>query len=101
MKKYFVYIMTNKKNGTVYVGVTSNLLRRVYEHKNKLVGGFTARYDLTRLVYFEQTDDVRAAIGREKRIKGWLRVKKIALIEGVNPGWDDLSEEWFCEGGMR
>jgi len=93
MKQYYVYIMTNRC-GTLYVGVTNDLARRVHEHKNKLIPGFTAKYNITKLVYFETTTDVRTAIARERQIKGWLRVKKIALIESVNPNWDDLSADW-------
>ena len=93
MKQYYVYIMTNR-SGTLYIGVTNDLARRVYEHKNKLIPGFTAKYNITKLVYFETTTDVRTAIAREKQIKGWLRAKKIALIESVNPNWDDLSADW-------
>jgi len=86
--------MTNK-SGTLYTGVTNNLIRRVYEHKNHLVDGFTDKYNITRLVYYEATNDVRSAIEREKQIKGWLRKKKIDLIESMNPEWKDLSEEWM------
>ncbi len=93
VKQYYVYIMTNKSR-TLYTGVTNDLERRVYEHKEKLVPGFTAKYNVTQLVYFEVTQDVRGAIAREKQIKGWLRRKKIALIESVNPEWKDLSTEW-------
>ncbi len=75
--------------------MTNNLERRVYQHKHKLVPGFTSRYGLTRLVYYEETSDVRTAIAREKQIKGWLRRKKIALIESVNSEWRDLSEGWY------
>jgi putative endonuclease len=89
--QYFVYIMTNK-SGTLYAGVTNNLERRVYEHKHHLVKGFTHKYNIDKLVYFEETTDINAAISREKQIKGWLRKKKIALIESMNPGWKDLSE---------
>ena len=85
--------MTNKSR-TLYTGVTNDLERRVYEHKQKLVPGFTAKYNITRLVYFEVTQDVQAAITREKQIKGLLRSKKIALIESVNPEWKDLSMGW-------
>ncbi len=84
--------MTNKSK-TLYTGVTSNLQRRVYEHKNKLVEGFTRKYNITKLIYFETTNNVESAIAREKQIKGWLRSKKIALIESMNPEWKDLSEE--------
>jgi putative endonuclease len=91
--QYFVYIMTNK-SGTLYVGVTNDLERRVQEHRNKLVKGFTAKYNIDRLVHFEVADEPRAAIAREKQIKGWLRAKKIALIESGNPRWLDLSADW-------
>jgi putative endonuclease len=89
--QYFVYIMTNK-SGTLYTGVTNNLERRIYEHKHHLVDGFTKKYKITKLVFFEETNDINVAISREKQIKGWLRKKKIALIESMNPGWKDLSE---------
>ncbi len=91
MAEYYVYIMTNN-SGTLYTGVTNNLVRRVYEHKNGLLPGFTSRYKITRLMYYESTTDVQAAIRREKEIKGWVRRKKIALIQGMNPYWKDLSE---------
>ncbi len=94
MADYYVYIMTNKSR-TLYTGATNDLSRRVYEHKHKLVSGFTARYNLTRLAYYETTSNVDAAIAREKQIKGWLRRKKIALVETVNPKWRDLSAEWL------
>ena len=96
MKQFFVYIMTNK-NCTLYVGVTNNLERRVYEHKNKLIKGFTSRYSLTELVYFAETDDIREAIARERQMKGWVRAKKVALIEEDNPLWVDLSADWFVD----
>jgi putative endonuclease len=86
--------MTNRSK-TLYAGVTNDLLRRIYEHKNKMVEGFTKKYNITKLVYYEDTNDVEEAIAREKQIKGWLRKKKIALIESINPEWKDLSEEWF------
>ena len=89
---YYVYIMTNKSR-TLYVGVTNNLERRVHEHQQKLVAGFTSKYNVTQLAYFEGTQDIHAAIAREKQIKGWVRRKKIALIESVNPKWKDLSIE--------
>ena len=92
--QYFVYIMTNK-SGTLYVGVTNNLERRIFEHKNSLIEGFTKKYNINRLVYYEETNDIIAAITREKQIKGWLRDKKIVLIESINPDWNDLSEDWF------
>jgi putative endonuclease len=94
MREYYVYIMTNNAR-TLYTGVTNNLYRRVYEHKNKLIGGFTKRYNITKLVWYEVTSEITSAIAREKQIKGWLRRKKIALIESMNPEWKDLSEEWI------
>lgn len=94
MRQYCVYIMTNR-SGTLYTGVTGNLQRRVYQHKNRLVHGFTSRYAIDRLVYFECTTDVRSAIAREKEIKGWLRARKVALIESVNRDWKDLSAGWL------
>ncbi len=93
--KYFVYILTNKYNKVLYTGVTNNIKRRIYEQKNKLVKGFTSKYNLNKLVYFEETNDIRSAIAREKQIKGWLRKKKIELIECINPNWNDLSSNWF------
>jgi putative endonuclease len=95
-KNYYVYIMTNH-SGTLYTGVTNNLERRVYQHKHKTVKGFTRKYNITQLVYFEHTHDIRAAILREKEIKGWLREKKINLIKSINPEWNDLSKGWFDE----
>ena len=86
--------MTNKSK-TLYIGVTDNLERRVYEHKNKLIKRFTKRYNITKLVYYEETNDVQSVIRREKQIKGWLRRKKIALIETMNLRWVDLSEGWL------
>ncbi|MHB8104047.1 MAG: GIY-YIG nuclease family protein [Dehalococcoidales bacterium] len=94
MKEYYVYILSNKR-GALYTGVTNDLERRVYQHKNKLIEGFTKRYNITRLVYFESTNDVTEAISREKQIKGFLRSKKIELIKTMNPTLKDLSEEWF------
>jgi putative endonuclease len=94
MKRYYVYIMTSP-SGTLYTGTTNNLKRRVYEHKHKLIEGFTQKYNVTRLVYFEETGDVSAAVAREKQIKGWRRSKKIALIESLNPKWQDLSNGWY------
>jgi putative endonuclease len=91
MRAYYVYILSNKR-GSLYVGVTNNLIRRVYEHKNKLIEGFTKRYNITRLVYFESCDNVKAAIEREKYIKGLLRYKKLELIKAMNPRLEDLSD---------
>jgi len=92
--QYYVYILTNVSR-TLYVGVTNNLERRVYEHKHKVIAGFTRKYNLTMLIYLEATSDVRAALTREKQIKGWTRDKKIALIEEQNPMWQDLSKAWL------
>ena len=89
MRVYHVYIMSSFTR-TLYVGVTSNLARRVYQHKNKLIVGFTAKYAIANLVYAEEYSDVTEAIAREKQIKGWRREKKIALIESLNPDWNDL-----------
>ena len=90
MKTMYVYIMTNKQNGTLYIGVTNNLVRRVYEHKNKSLSGFTAKYTLDKLVYYEVFDDELTAITREKQLKKYNRNWKKDLIETVNPQWDDL-----------
>ena len=87
---YYVYILTNWNNRVMYVGVTNDLARRLYEHKNKLVEGFTSRYNVHKLVYFEQTTDVYAAIAREKEIKAWRREKKNRLVESKNPNWEEL-----------
>lgn len=92
-RRYFVYIMTNPSK-TLYTGITNSIRRRVREHKLKLTPGFSAKYNITRLAYFETFEDVRNAIEREKQIKAWTRAKRVALIESVNPKWDDLSREW-------
>ncbi|MBI5206848.1 MAG: GIY-YIG nuclease family protein [Candidatus Firestonebacteria bacterium] len=94
MKQYYVYIIASKSR-TIYIGVTDNLERRVYEHKHKIIPGFTSKYNINRLVYYEQTNDILVAIKREKELKGWIRIRKIALIESINPIWQDLSEEWY------
>ena len=91
---YYVYILTNKNNRVMYIGVTNDLARRLYEHKQELVEGFTKRYHVHKLVYYEQTTDVRSAIAREKQLKGWLRARKNELVETMNPEWRDLSEDW-------
>ena len=93
-RTFYVFIMAGQFR-TLYTGVTNHLERRVIEHKRKLVPGFTSRYNINRLVYFETFGDVRDAIQREKQIKGWLRAKKVALIISHNPTWRDLSEGWF------
>ena len=89
---YFVYLMASRKNGTLYVGVTNDLVRRVYEHKNGLVQGFTSRYTVHQLVWFESTPSVESAIDKEKQIKNWKREWKLALVEKTNPEWRDLYE---------
>lgn len=89
---YFVYIMTNYKNTVLYTGITNNITRRVFEHKNKLIPGFTAKYNINKLVYIEQFNNPSDAINNEKKIKGWIRKKKINLIESSNPKWDDLAK---------
>lgn len=92
MKQGFVYILANKKNGTIYVGITSDLIKRIYEHKNKLINGFSRKYNLTNLVYYEVHDNIEEATNRERQIKNWHRQWKINLIEKNNPNWNDLSE---------
>ena len=92
-KNYYVYIMTNKNNTVLYTGITSDLKRRIYEHKEKLAEGFTKRYNLTKLVYYEVFQDSLNAIQREKQIKGGSRKKKVALINDMNPAWKDLDED--------
>ena len=92
-RTYYVYILTNRYNRVLYTGVTNDLTRRVYEHKTQQSAGFTRRYSVNKLVYFETFDRAAAAIAREKQIKGGSRAKKLALINGLNPDWRDLSEE--------
>jgi len=94
MKNYYVYLLTNWNNKVMYVGMTNNLERRLYEHKNKLVNGFTKKYNIIKLVYFEETSDVNTALSREKEIKKWRREKKDSLVLIANPEWEDLSEGW-------
>ena len=89
-RTYYVYILSNRRDGVLYVGVTNNLHRRMYEHKNKLIKGFTKRYNLDKLVYYDHTTDISLAITREKQLKQWKREWKIALIEKNNPEWKDL-----------
>ena len=93
-KTYYTYILASRSR-VLYTGVTNDLARRVYEHKKKLVQGFTSKYNVNQLVYYEEYSKPQDAILREKQIKGWLRIKKIKLIEDLNPGWKDLSEGWF------
>ena len=92
MRQFYVYILASR-NGVLYVGMTNDLQRRLYEHKNKLVPGFTATYNVDRLVFYESLPDALQAIAAEKRIKGWRREKKVALIESANPMWRDLSSD--------
>ena len=94
-KVFYVYILASKRNGTLYIGVTNDLYRRVWEHKRKINYGFTAKYNVNKLVYYEEYDDVEEAIVREKRLKRFLRKEKLALIESVNPNWQDLSKKWY------
>jgi len=93
MKTYYVYILASKRDGVLYIGVTSNLIKRVYEHKNDLVDGFSKRYKVHKLVYFEQTESSLSAISREKQLKKWNRRWKIKLIEKMNPEWKDLYDD--------
>ena len=93
-KIYYVYLITNWNDNVMYVGVTNNLERRIYEHKHKLVEGFSAKYNVNKLVYFEETPDVNTALAREKEIKKWRREKKNALVQNSNPTWQDLSKNW-------
>jgi putative endonuclease len=100
MGTYYVYMLSNKAR-TLYTGVTSDLERRMFEHKNKLVPGFTSKYNITQLVWFDDFEDVMQAIEGEKKIKGWRRSKKVALIETNNPVWKDLAQDWFAEGASN
>ncbi len=90
MKSYYVYILASDRNGTLYIGVTSNLIKRIYEHKNNLSDGFTKEHNVHKLVYFEETSDVNSAITREKQLKKWERKWKLRIIEEKNPQWEDL-----------
>ena len=92
-RQYYVYILTNQNDNVLYIGVTNNLERRIFEHKNKLAEGFTKRYNLTKLIYYEVTSDIHGALGREKQLKNWHREWKINLINEVNPRWKDLGED--------
>ncbi|MCC8418158.1 MAG: GIY-YIG nuclease family protein [Rickettsia endosymbiont of Glossina mortisans submortisans] len=93
MKQYWVYILASGRNGTLYIGVTSNIIKRTYEHKNKIIKGFSSKYNIDKLVYFEQYDGVIAAINREKLLKEYKRQWKLNLIESQNPEWHDLYEK--------
>ena len=94
---YFVYILSNWDDSVLYIGVTGNLMRRLYEHREHLVAGFSSKYNTNKLVYFEETSDVYSAISREKQLKGWSRKKKNDLIQTTNPEWKDLSAGWDCK----
>src|ERR1700757_607634 len=100
MRRFYVYIMASKSR-VLYIGITNDIWRRVWEHKNDVTPGFTCKYKVHRLVYFEMFKYVGNAITREKHLKGWLREKKVALIRAANPTWEDLSEEWFEEKSMK
>ena len=92
-KQPAVYILASKRNGTLYTGVTSDLLKRIWQHRNKVIDGFTQKYSVHMLVYYELADEMTAAIAREKQIKGGSRAKKLAMIESMNPGWRDLYDD--------
>jgi putative endonuclease len=100
-KRFYVYLLTNWNDRVIYVGVTNDLERRVYEHKNKLVEGFTSKYNVNKLVYAEDTGDVTAALAREKELKKWRREKKNKLVGSINPEWKDLSAEWEKDFSLR
>ena len=93
-KTYYVYLLTNWNNKVMYIGVTNNLERRIYEHKNKLIKGFTEKYNVNKLVHYEQTSDITAAITREKELKHWRREKKNMLVGSTNKEWRDLTKKW-------
>ena len=97
VKKSYVYILASKRNGTLYTGVTADLEKRMYAHKYGTIEGFTKKYKIDKLVHFEEFGEIYYAISREKEIKGWLRKKKLRLIEANNPDWNDLAEDWFSE----
>ena len=99
-RSYWVYIMTNR-SGTLYIGVTNNLARRVYEHRHNLLSGFTSRYRIDRLVHAESFSEVLDAIAREKQLKNWSRARKLALVRENNPNWRDLAEDWFGASGAE
>jgi putative endonuclease len=97
MKKSYVYFITNKNNTVIYIGVTSNLLKRIYQHKTKSFKGFTAKYNCDKLVYFEEFTDIKYAIEREKQLKSGNRKRKEDLVTIENPNWEDLSEDWLFQ----
>lgn len=92
---YYVYLLASKRNGTLYIGITNNLIRRVFEHKHNLVEGFTSKYGVHMLVHYEETENIESALQREKQLKKWNRKWKLELIEKVNPEWKDLSKDWI------
>ncbi len=94
MNQYYIYILTNEYNNVMYIGITGDLKRRLYEHKHQLIDGFTKKYNVHKLVYFESFNDPTNAIKREKQLKKWVRNKKNSLVETMNPTWKDLTEEW-------
>jgi len=94
MKSFYVYIMTNKTHTVLYTGVTSSIIHRAYQHKNKLIAGFTKKYNVNKLIYYKEFGTATDAIAEEKRIKGWVRQKKINLINSINPEWRDLSDDF-------
>ena len=100
-KTYYVYILASKRNSTIYIGVTNDLERRLYEHKNNLVDGFTKRYKIYNLVYYESVNDINAVLQREKQLKRWTRKWKIELIENVNLEWQDLAENFVLQYDKR
>ena len=95
MKQYFVYLLTNRWQNVLYTGMTNSLIKRIWQHKNKALPGFTAKYNCDRLVYFEAYDHVQQAIAREKQIKNWPRAKKNELVNSTNPEWNDLAADWY------
>ncbi|MCL2790832.1 MAG: GIY-YIG nuclease family protein [Desulfobulbus sp.] len=101
MPNFYVYLLTNHNNKVMYIGVTNDLVRRIYEHKTKQVAGFTEKYNVNKLVYAEETSDVHAALAREKEMKKWRREKKNRLVTAANPEWKDLSEGWFEDPSLR
>ena len=94
-KKYYVYILTNQNNKTLYIGVTKNIERRIYEHKNGLINGFSKKYKLKKLIYYEEFESIVEALTREKQLKNWHREWKINLVKEINPENSDLAQEWF------
>ena len=101
MNRFYVYILTNRYHNVMYIGVTNDLRRRLYEHKNEMISGFTRKYHVHKLVYYEETGDVSVALQREKQLKGLTRSKKNALVESMNQDWDDLSAAWEGDSSLR